>query len=856
MRTRLLLLGGQTIALGLTMAFLVVPVSALFLNEYGARALPYVYLVVAVAGVTLSAVMSRAQRRVSLAGLAQALLATYLVLVLAGWVVLATSDGLWITFPLLVLLTLSIPIGFMLVGSQAGRLLDVRQMKAHFPRVAAGFSVGFAIGGLAAAALVGPLGGPEPLLALDSLTALAMLGLARETARRYPAELRTPPVPSPASAPTPDPTTSVRWLRANRLVVLIFGYQVLSAAVTQLLDFMVWERAAVRYPDASDLARFQGVFGAVINVTSVAFVVLLAGWLLTRFGIGLGLAANPLGVLVLLAATTVVGFTSGALSLTFFTLVCAQQVTDISFSDGTTRASINATYQALPTGQRLRAQTVIEGAGVPVAMGSVGALLIVFQLLDLEIRAIVATTFVLAIGWLVLAVLAYRAYGAKLRHVLTLRAWDPLGLRIDDDASRRAVEQLLESTDARDVHAALDALTDAGHADVSRHLLALLADPDPERRELGVEVAATSERLEEDAIGEAVRRLLHDDEPRVAMAAAAALAGLGAGRCEAGRSAWLAAIVSGEPAMVRAGLHAVVLLPHRYFVPYLVGLASEATASAELLDALAAQADLIGPRVAVLLDDPSVPRPTRERVIHVLGMSGTARARDALLAHLDDGDQSIVEAAARSLLVLGHGESADEIQLERRLHDLARRTGCCLQILTLLEATKLTEPLRDALHDEIAAAARRAEVLLEMVHDARAIGSGVAGLSSAVERERSSALEMLEVTVGRSVAGLALAILDPTVDAVTRRRLLQRREPVPEASLEVWLRRLILDDEGFWHDPWLGACALYAATGHLPEEALCLMAVRLVDHPDPDLAQTARWAMQPRSPHRAASSAS
>ena len=40
MRTRLLLLGGQTVALGPLMAFLVIPVSALFLNEYGAGRLP------------------------------------------------------------------------------------------------------------------------------------------------------------------------------------------------------------------------------------------------------------------------------------------------------------------------------------------------------------------------------------------------------------------------------------------------------------------------------------------------------------------------------------------------------------------------------------------------------------------------------------------------------------------------------------------------------------------------------------------------------------------------------------------------------------------------------------------------
>ena len=195
MRTRVLLLAGQTVALGLMMAFLVVPVSALFLDEYGPGALPYVYLMVALAGVAVSSLMSRAERRLSLAGLAGGVIATYLVAVAAGWVALAVGDGLWVTFPLLVLFPLSIPIGFVLVGSQAGRLLDVRQMKAQFPRVAAGFSVGFAVGGIAAATLVGPLGGPEHLLGLDVLAAGLMLGLVLITARQFPADLRAVPEP-------------------------------------------------------------------------------------------------------------------------------------------------------------------------------------------------------------------------------------------------------------------------------------------------------------------------------------------------------------------------------------------------------------------------------------------------------------------------------------------------------------------------------------------------------------------------------------------------------------------------------------------------------------------------------------
>ena len=75
----------------------------------------------------------------------------------------------------------------------------------------------------------------------------AMLGLVVVTRRSFPAELGTVPDPAAASNETEEPA---RWsgLLRNRMVALILAYQVLSAAVTQLLDFMVWERAAARFP--------------------------------------------------------------------------------------------------------------------------------------------------------------------------------------------------------------------------------------------------------------------------------------------------------------------------------------------------------------------------------------------------------------------------------------------------------------------------------------------------------------------------------------------------------------------------------------------------------------------------------
>lgn len=843
MRTRLLLLGGQTISLGLTTAFLVVPVSAIFLDEYGARMLPYVYLAVAVAGVLASWAMSRAERRLTLARLAQTVLATYALLVVAGWAALVLADRPWATFPLLLLFPLSIPIGFVLVGTQAGRLLDVRELKAHFPRVAAGFPVGFALGGLAAAGLVGPLGGPVHLLGLDVAAALLLLGLVVVTSRRFPEELRKSPPSQGGLGTGAAQRPPVRSLLGSRLVVLVLAYQVLSAAVTQLIDFIVWERAAARFTDASSLAQFQGLFGAVINVVSVVFVVALGGWLITRFGVGFGLAANPFGVLVLLAATTAAGYAMGPVVLLFFVLVCAQQVTDIALTDGTTRTSINATYQALPADLRVRAQTTVEGAGIPLAMGFVGLMLIAYDALGLDIRSVVVLTLLLSAVWLVVAVLAFREYGANLRSVLSRRVWDPSAIRLDDGHSNLAVRQLLASDDPDDVRCALDAMADAGQ-DVSEPVHRLLRDPDPRRRGLAVETVVRAGLLPRPDIAPAVHEMLTDHDPDVATMAAAALVRLGGDHRpwrETGRTAWLIALADDDAAVVGRALRAATALPHRFFVPYLVGLASSAATSGAVLDALGAHADHLATHVQGLLSDPDVPRRTRERLVRFLGNAGTPEARDLLVAHLDDDDPAIVEAAAHCLVRVGHRETAERLDLGPRVLALVERAERCLQVLLLLAQRPGNEPLRIALHDELMTAARRAEVLLDLVHDARAIGSAVGALGSSSSRSRNSALEMLEVTVGRALAPTVVGVLDPLLGDAARHAALEGRVTVPHRDLAGWLRDLVVDPAGAWDDPWLRACALYAAAENLPALQARDLATPYLHDTEPDVRETARW---------------
>lgn len=835
MRARLLLLlGGQTIALGLMTAFLVVPASSLFLVEYGAARLPWTYLGVAVAGVLVSWAMGVAQRHWSLLQLSVTVLGGLAALTLSAWLLLVLRDATWVTFGLLVLFPLSIPLGFVIVGSQAGRLLDLQQLKRHFARVAAGFSVGFAVGGFAAAAAARVVGDLRHLLLVDLLANLGFMALVLAVGRAHPDELRARP--SPVASRSADPSMPRRRLSAlEPLVLLVFGYQLLSAAVTQLLDYLVWERASVRYPDEHDLAAFLGSFGAVMNVISIAFVALFAGRLLGRYGVRFGLALNPVAVVALLVPALVVGATVGAAGLAFLLLVCASQISDIATTDGTTRTSVNATYQALPAGTRLRAQTLVEAAGVPLSVGFVGGLLLLFQALDLGVRVLATTTAGLCVVWLVLALLAYRAYSGNLRDMFRRRDWDPVALRADDPASMAAVESLLASEDPTDLRLGLDVLLQTESPRLTAHALRLLHDDDPERRGLGIDLAQhTGNRaLVHDLVGTATDSGVPIELRRRAAAIAVTLVPdaataaplldtddavirLTADATRADAPLLRAALDRTEARFDALSVLAMIRVPT--LVDALVAGNQPGPTSEEFLAALVQHGPLL-PASAVSSDVPA------DAALRAVAAGSTPPVNAALLEHAAAHvDRDVAAAAVMALATTG-------VTVDAHLVDslVERETRHARRVRAARAAVEAGSPVHRALTDELDETARRLGCYLTARHGAAAVRRTLAQLRSVDDRERGLAVETLLVTVGHHGRAVAAALGgDPEPPGATR------------GPVDVVLRELADDPDGYWDDPWLRACALYAAA---PTELARELAERHVDDLDAVVRETAAWVL-------------
>ena len=341
------LLAGQGFALGLTMAWIMIPASAIFLAAYGSELLPVTYIGAAVAGV-VSSIAARGgvpTAAARLGGDDESWPGCRSRSWRRGWCC-RSSDADWVSFALLVLVPIVVPVGFIFVVGQAGMLLDVRVLKALYARVVAGFALGFVAGGLAGPPLLALLGRTESLLAAAAVGRGVVPrpggGDATQVsggARRW----------SNTQTSTRSARRCARW-RATATSCSSSRSRCCRRWRASGSTSSCSTSAARRYDDSDELARFISQFSAIAYGTDIVFLLVLAGLLLRRFGLRYGLTANAVGVLTLRRRDhrrrrPLLG--SGATIV--FVLIVAARVTDLTFSDGTSRTSLSAAYQAVPT---------------------------------------------------------------------------------------------------------------------------------------------------------------------------------------------------------------------------------------------------------------------------------------------------------------------------------------------------------------------------------------------------------------------------------------------------------------------------------------------------------------------------
>ncbi len=796
-RDVVLLLMAQAVAFGMTMALLLVPANSLFLDAYGSSWLPATYIAIAAIGIPISAVMARAVRRFPLVAVAAGVLGAFAAVFFCSWLVLL-AGGSWISALLLVSFPILIQIGFVFIGGQAGRMLDVREIKAQFPRIVLAFAVGFLAGGLAGIPLLALLGSTRNLLLGTTMFELMFLGLLLVTWRHHPGALSQHDSGEPAGELRPP----LRRLLTQPFVMLVFGYQMLSAMGTQVVDFLFFDRASHRYA-GDDLTRFLAKYTVVLNLIDIVFLALLAGFLLRRLGVRFGLVANPVFVTVLVAAMVVPLALVGGGSFGLFTLTALARISDVALTDGTTRTSINAAYQVLPVDERLAVQTSVEGIGVPAAIGITGVLLLVFQLLPGALAAVIVFAIVLCAGWTVVAASMSRAYRQELAASLQRRLLADHVVDLHGEAEAAALHKLLVSDDVSEVRLGLDLVVGETSAAVVVELERLADDARPAVRLGALARLAALDGQARCRLADEISASALSADPAERRAAAGALAVVGGDRTVLSRL-----LVDDEPTVRLVALSSVGSDDVAMVDPIVAALGHTATAAAAGR-ALSRLGAAVTSAVDAALAGGSTPTPTALRLVRACGVLDNERARAVLRNRLDDPDRVVSLAALDAL----RGAAVDQTlaaDLDRVLHDGAAYAARALAAIRSLGVHR-DDPLGRALADEVDLARRLVVAVLAVRHGLEA-SSALQALGSPDRSRRALALESLEVTLTRTEALLALPLVRPDMGDADRLAALARVIDLPRRDGPAWLDDLVTDGDGCWRSPWLRACANEASS--------------------------------------------
>lgn len=791
------LLTAQALAFGVMLALVVVPANAIFLDAYGAKWLPATYVAIAVFGTAASAFVARAARRTRLVRIAAVSLFSIAVLYAASWLILV-AGGVWVSAGLLVLFPIALQMGFVFIGGQAGRLLDVRQMKERFPRVVGGFSVGFLLGGLLAIPLLALLGSTENLLLGTTVAQLAFLGLLLETERRFP-ELRSAPIETSQETVRPTARTSF----ASGLVLLILIYQVLSAMGSWLVDYLFFNRANAHY-SGDDLTQFLSWYTAVLNLADILFLALLAGPLLRRFGLRLGLVLNPAVVAALLAVMAVVVAGPGAAAYGLFALAAVARLTDIVLTDGTTRTSVNASFQVVPIRDRLAVQAVVEGIGVPVAIGATGALLLLMNLLGLGIGAVIVFGVILSVIWTASGAAMYRSYTRALademgRRSLVTSAYDVA----EDDA---ALQALLGSDDARDVRLGLDLLPGVSSLASTEALRRASEHADPAvRLRALVQLAADGDDQAAAEAAALATDLARAADPAERRAAASAL---GPRRIATGGQSILVGLLNdADPTVRAAALDSVIPSDagEQDVVRRVVAALEEPRTAGSATAAIRRLGDSAVPLLAAALAREGASK--RPPLVRAAANAATEHGLLIIEPALRDHDRVVVLAALDALGRAGGAGVVPSALLDDVFDDAAVHAARTLAARAALAASD--SPLRRALEDESDLARRLVIAVLVLRH-----GDGVRDAVRAVDgsegQRRALGVEALDVLISRDEAAIALPLVRRDLTLGEQATALRRRELYARGP-EDWIADIAEDPEDAWRSPWLALCARHAA---------------------------------------------
>ena len=464
--------------------YILKPVSAaMFLNKFSIDKLPYLYILIAVAGGMLAYLYTRIALKSSLTTAVSWTMLISIVCLIALWWLIGLNLP-WMLYVFNIWVSLFSIVLFSQGWLVAANLFDSRQAKRLYGLLGLGAVLGAAVGSAVTSLTVRIVGTRNLILACAGIVALAFgafLGAIRQTGVS---------LTGARAADTEKQEFSPRDIFAsiarNRHIQLIIVITLLTFIVDELVDFQ-FQFHAKRSFHGDQLTAFFASFFVYLNLISLVLQLFFTAWIVRHIGVGGTLQIMPLSITAAsIAAVAVPGLVSSVI---------------LRFSEAVNRYTFNRTgmellFLPLPSGLKNRTKAFIDIFIDRFGRGMAGILLATLLALGLkDMRIIAVLTVACTAAWILLARAAAREYTRTMRSRIERRRLEleDARLTVGDPATLQLLEQTVESTNTRQVCYALSMLAEAPGYDLAPVLTRLSTSPMDEVRATVYDLARTAE---------------------------------------------------------------------------------------------------------------------------------------------------------------------------------------------------------------------------------------------------------------------------------------------------------------------------------------------------------------------------
>lgn len=382
--------------------------NALYLSRFGSAALPYMYILTAVAAAIVSTSYAAALRYYSVLrinlwslGISLASLLCFSIMVGLPGFENIVSIGLYLWVALFGVLSAS---QFWMI---ANLVFDLRQAKRLFGPIGAGAIAGGITGGYLAN-IIASSAGTRPLLFVASLLLLPCIFISIYVWKHY--------INDRKASLREKKTTSVlrelphRLILGSRHLVLLGAIIALSVIAAKLVDYQFSAMAAERYANQDRLTAFFGFWFSTFNLIGFFIQLLLTQRVVQLIGVSGALLFLPAGLSL---GAVLMFFMPGLGAATF------SRLTDGSLKQSLHRAALEMLFLPVSAEVKHRIKTYID-VFVDSAAGGLGGLLLLLLVegLDWPATWMSAPVLVITLVWLGCVILIREEYLDAFRNQL------------------------------------------------------------------------------------------------------------------------------------------------------------------------------------------------------------------------------------------------------------------------------------------------------------------------------------------------------------------------------------------------------------------------------------------------------